>query len=343
MRQLSLCLLLAGPAPAQAPLEFSIIEAASQWSWSGTTDLGPLIGNPSTDFELTDTFDLLVNSGAQPLDSGEFVSGGAATVVPDLSGQIPNPFPGLPPLAVLDITNLTLEFTTPNFAIDPAGNFNTTVVVVALSGMLTVTPIVGPPTTTDLTGTTGDPTPYAGHIKQNTTSVKMAAASSSSFVFVDPGSGITGTINLVGDLVGQHDCRAPQNYCVSENNSTGSPAVITSSGSTRIQDNSLTLIGNQLPNNKFAYFIMSEATTFIPNVGGSQGNLCVGSPQIRFSAFVLNSGSIGSVKLTIDMNNLPQFQVFHPGDDWNFQLWYRDNNPGATSNFTDGLTVWFCP
>ena len=69
----------------------------------------------------------------------------------------------------------------------------------------------------------------------------------------------------------------------------------------------------------------------------------LGSPQIRFSAFVLNSGSIGSVKLAIDMNNLPQFQVFHPGDDWNFQLWYRDNNPGATSNFTDGLTVWFCP
>ena len=343
MRYLSLSLLLAGPALAQSAFEFTIDQGASQWSWSGTTDLGPLIGNPDTDFALKDTFHLVVKSGAQPLASGKFVSGGAATVVPDLSGQIPNPFPGLPPLAILDITNLTLEFTTPSFNVDAGGNFNTTVVVTALSGTLTVTPIVGSPTTTDLTGTTGDPTPYAGNIKQSTSSMKLTAPNSSSFVFTDPGSGITGTINLVGDLVGQHDCKAPENYCVSETNSTGSPAVITSSGSTRIQDNSLTLIGNQLPNNKFAYFIMSENTTFIPNVGGSQGNLCVGSPQIRFSAFVLNSGSIGSVQLTLDMNNLPQGQMFSPGDDWNFQLWYRDNNPTATSNFTDGLTIWFCP
>jgi hypothetical protein len=29
------------------------------------------------------------------------------------------------------------------------------------------------------------------------------------------------------------------------------------------------------------------------------------------------------------------------GETWNFELWYRDNNPGPTSNFSDGLTITF--
>lgn len=343
MRQFSLALLLVGPALAQTPFVFTIDEAASQWQWSGTTDLGPLIGNPSQDFALRDTFHLTVDSGAQPMATGEFVSGGSAAVVPDLHGKIPNPVPGFPPLALVDVTNLTLQFTTPSFNIGATGKYNSLVTCTVLSGLLTVTPIVGAPTTTDLTGTSGDPVAFAGTIVQSSSKMKVTAPQSTQFTFVDPGSGITGMIDLVGTLVGDHLCRKPKNYCTSELNSTGLPGVITFSGSTRIQDNALTLIGNQLPNNKFAYFIMSENTTFIPNVGGSQGNLCVGSPQIRFSSFVLNSGSIGSVQLTVDMNNLPQSQMFHPGDDWNWQLWYRDTNPSATSNFTDGLTVWFCP
>ena len=30
-----------------------------------------------------------------------------------------------------------------------------------------------------------------------------------------------------------------------------------------------------------------------------------------------------------------------PGDTWNFQAWFRDMNPGPTSNFTDGVAVTF--
>ncbi|MCP4035984.1 MAG: hypothetical protein GY733_03545 [bacterium] len=37
-------------------------------------------------------------------------------------------------------------------------------------------------------------------------------------------------------------------------------------------------------------------------------------------------------------NRLPRTAV-QPGDTWNFQCWYRDNNPGPTSNFTDAVTV----
>jgi hypothetical protein len=30
-----------------------------------------------------------------------------------------------------------------------------------------------------------------------------------------------------------------------------------------------------------------------------------------------------------------------PGETWNFQAWYRDLNPGTTSNFTDGISITF--
>ncbi|MCP3916270.1 MAG: hypothetical protein GY711_12005 [bacterium] len=33
--------------------------------------------------------------------------------------------------------------------------------------------------------------------------------------------------------------------------------------------------------------------------------------------------------------------LFQPGETWNFQCWYRDNNPGPTSNFTDAVSVTF--
>ena len=343
MRKLAISLLLAVPALAQTPLDFEIDQGASQWSWSGTTDLGPIIGNPSQDFALNGNFMLALTSGPMGIDSGEFVTGGAAHVVPDLSGQIPNPIPGFPPLPIVDIPGLSLEFTTAQLAIDLNGDFSGDVVCTALSGLLTVTPIVGAPTTTDLTGTAGDPTPFSGNIVRNGFKVIVDSPQTSSFSFVDPGSGMSGTFNLVGRLFGRWIAPTPVNYCIGEVNSSGLPGAITWGNSTHIEDNNFTIIGQDLPKNKFAYFIMSENQTFIPGAGGSQGNLCVGSPQIRFSAFVLNSGSSGTVSLTPDLYNLPQGATFQPGEEWNFQLWYRDNNPSATSNFTDGLTVIFAP
>ena len=44
---------------------------------------------------------------------------------------------------------------------------------------------------------------------------------------------------------------------------------------------------------------------------------------------------------TVDFLNLPSGVVFMPGETWNFQLWFRDLNPGVTSNTTDGVTVMF--
>lgn len=128
-------------------------------------------------------------------------------------------------------------------------------------------------------------------------------------------------------------------YCDTNANSTGLPAEIQISGSTDVADQSLTLDVTSLPAGEFGYFLMSESRTSVPGFGGSQGILCVGSPQYRFSKDVLTTGT-GALSFSPDFNSLPQDVVFTAGSTWNFQLWYRD---GLTSNTSGGATVVFCP
>jgi len=144
------------------------------------------------------------------------------------------------------------------------------------------------------------------------------------------------------------DVCSSANYCTAATNSTGVPAVIGASGSPLVADNACTLEAWDMPLNEFAYFLMSESTAFVPNFGGSSGNLCVGAPIIRLSnpasgGAVLNSGSSGTVALTLDFDLLPNGAHADPGDVWYFQLWFRDFDPssGPTSNTTDGLEVMF--
>ena len=136
------------------------------------------------------------------------------------------------------------------------------------------------------------------------------------------------------------------NYCVATPNSTGIPAVVSAIGSSVVADNGLTLVGAALPQNEYGYFLTSQSTAFVPNFGGSDGNLCLGAPQYRFNmpsggGQILNSGASGSVSFTLDMNLLPQGITFDPGETWFFQLWFRDFTTGPTSNTTDGLEVLF--
>jgi hypothetical protein len=138
----------------------------------------------------------------------------------------------------------------------------------------------------------------------------------------------------------------PANYCTAAANSTGVPAVVGAAGSPLIADNAFTLEAWDMPQNEFAYFLMSESTAFVPGFGGSSGNLCVGAPIVRLSnpaasGGVLNSGTTGTVSLTMDLTNLPPGTKVHVGDTWYFQLWFRDFTTGPTSNTTDGIEVMF--
>lgn len=129
-------------------------------------------------------------------------------------------------------------------------------------------------------------------------------------------------------------------YCDATANSSGAPASIAIAGSADVTDEDLTLTVTGLPVDEFGYFLMSESRANVPGFGGSEGILCVGAPQIRFSGDVLGSGAGGAVSFSPDFGALPQGVVFTAGSTWNFQLWYRD---GQTSNTSGGATVAFCP
>lgn len=122
-------------------------------------------------------------------------------------------------------------------------------------------------------------------------------------------------------------------------NSTGQPGVIEALGSPVAGGNPLCLRATQLPPNQFGYFVASTTQGFVMNPGGSQGNLCLGGSIKRYAKQVQNSGSDGAFTIEVDTTAPPA--VIQPGESWNFQGWYRDQNPGPTSNFTDAVTVDF--
>ena len=93
-----------------------------------------------------------------------------------------------------------------------------------------------------------------------------------------------------------------------------------------------------MPLKKFGYFIMGDQQSFVPNPGGSAGDLCVGGNLVRLIPPILNSGSAGEFSTTIDLTNVPKVGVFQPGETWNFQAWHRDVN---TSNFSTAVTITF--
>ena len=138
-------------------------------------------------------------------------------------------------------------------------------------------------------------------------------------------------------------CASP-NYCTANPNTTGFFAAMSASGSPLIVDNNFTITASQMPTFEFGYFLMANSQGFIPNVGGSAGNLCLGTPIYRFvkppTGTILSSGPGGTFSFAPNLLNLPQGVVFQVGETWDFQAWFRDG-AGSTSNFTDGIAVLF--
>lgn len=133
------------------------------------------------------------------------------------------------------------------------------------------------------------------------------------------------------------------NYCTPAANSTGAPATISAVGSAVVSDNILTLVTSNVPSSQFGLFLCSQTQAFVPGASGtSDGNLCLGGSLGRIFP-VVNAGASGGFSLTVDLTALPQGAALvpaQPGEDWNFQAWFRDSTP-LGSNFTDGLEITF--
>lgn len=127
-------------------------------------------------------------------------------------------------------------------------------------------------------------------------------------------------------------------------NSTGAPALMQVTGSDELAANDLSLEARRLPANTFGFFLTSSARASVAQPGGSQGVLCLGGAIGRYQNQVQSSGALGAIALAVSPLALPQptgAVSAQAGETWNFQAWYRDSNPVATSNFTDAIAVQF--
>jgi len=329
--------ILAVPAAAQS-FDFTIDQAQSDWNWSGTTTIGPIEGNPDTDFELFGTILLDLDAGGSPIGGGQVFSSNAL-VIPDLHGRIPNPIPWLPPLALIDVTNLSFSFSTPPFTVANNGNFTTDWSVTILSGMLTVTPITGAPTVTDLTGTQGPPATNPGNLDKVGALITLHSDQTSDFHFDDPSSGIGGDFHLEGTLHAAFTCPPRVNYCQTSPNSVGPGAHISTTGSSSITSNNLILHCVGLPPGQYGIYYYGPDRIQIPF---GEGFRCVGGGVFRLP--IMNSGPAGEFHFQLDHGSLPPGGGIEAGQTVDFQAWYRDPPGGGSGfNLSDAIEVFFCP
>lgn len=125
-------------------------------------------------------------------------------------------------------------------------------------------------------------------------------------------------------------------------NSTGAQGRLALNGTNVIDRGDLVLRATDLPAGATALFLVSRQSSAPLPVSGSQGLNCLGAPIGRFIApgQVQAAGPGGTASLTVDLTDLPSaIAPLQRGVSLYFQSWYRDVNPGPTSNFTNGATV----
>lgn len=128
--------------------------------------------------------------------------------------------------------------------------------------------------------------------------------------------------------------------------SSGVPARLYVQGSTAVPDNDLTLTAVNVPPGGFCLFLDSDAPGNVMNVGGGAGTLLLGGGIGRFigPGQVVPANSLGLAVLPVDLTAVPRpngLVAVAPGDTLHFQAWFRDFDPGLTSNLTDAVEVGF--
>ncbi|MFT5059258.1 MAG: hypothetical protein ACI89E_002041 [Planctomycetota bacterium] len=83
------------------------------------------------------------------------------------------------------------------------------------------------------------------------------------------------------------------------------------------------------------------------NPGGSPGNLCIFGGSLgrhNRSGEVRYSGGAGEFDVIVDLTTFPSPMgpiMVLAGETWNFQVWYRDQNPCNASNMTQAVSLTF--
>lgn len=154
---------------------------------------------------------------------------------------------------------------------------------------------------------------------------------------------------FIGELDGSEDAlillerSIATSYCSAEPNSTGNPAFLQANGSSKASFNTVSFRCLGLPPNQPGYLLASMVQADVFGPGGSQGRLCLGAPTARFNGDVQNSLGGGIMFFQPDLSSVPLTPAVavQAGETWNFQVWFRDLNPGQTSNFCLPLSIEF--
>jgi hypothetical protein len=357
-------LALAAPAAAQATT-FDLLQSSSNFNWSGTSSVGPIQGNPSTAFQLAGTLEasLVLQPGAQPVAAFAFLSGAAATV-PDLHGRIPNPIPLLPPLATIDVIGLVLSPSSASAPVGAGGTFNAQVVLTATAGTFVVTPLGGSSVSTSLVGLASAPTASSGTIALIGGALRLTWPVNVTFPFMDPGSGVSGTITIVGTAVSEHVLL--KSYCAGDGsgtpcpcgnhapagsgrgclNSTGVGALLAGSGSALLGADTLVLSASGMPVAGTALYF--QGTSQLNGGAGAvfgDGKRCAGGTNVRLATLTSAGGASSYPPAGFPPVSVRGL-VPASGGTRTYQVWYRNSVAYCTSdgwNLTNGLRVLWRP
>jgi len=360
------CGALSLAADAQTTYSFRLNQAQSNFTFGGTTTLGPIVGNPSNMFQLlgTQNVDLTLQSGAQPFATLAFSGGNVQTNGP-LHGKINNPIsPLLPPLVTVDVNNLVLSTSSPSTTVGAGGAFTANATLTALSGQLVVTPIGGSPSTTDLTNSMSSPTAVMGTITLSGGAFHLSGPVNTTFMFTDPGTGQSGSITLVGTIVA--DWSLVQSYCAGDGsgtacpcgnnspagqnrgclNSTGVGGQLTATGTASLASDTFVLHGSGLPATSTGLFFQGTA-----QAGAGAGAVfgdglrCAGGTVVRLGTEAVAAGA-STYPGASDPHVSVKGMVTTAGSTRGYQLWYRNSASfctAATFNLTNGIWATWLP
>jgi hypothetical protein len=344
--------LIGAQASAQT-VAFTLDQPNCNFSFSGTSSVGAIVGSPST-FQMlgTQNITLALQAGAQPFASLAF-AGGSVTTSSTLHATVG----GF--LATIDLAGLALSATSPVATVGVGGAFSATVTFTALSGTLTVDPLIGSTTVTDLTGSTSLPTAVSGNLTVVGGKYHLVAPINTSFAFSDPGSGVSGNITLVGQITADFEYSRP--FCFGDGsgtacpcantspvgqkagclNSTGVGGKLVSTGIPSIAFDTLVLNGTQQPATTVGLYFQGNGQI---NAGAGavfgDGLRCVTTTVIRLGTKNTVAGA-SSYPDVGDPSVSVKGLVVAPGTK-HYQLWYRNAAAfcnAETFNLTNGLTV----
>ncbi len=363
LRPIVAALFLCSAVQAQSTFVFDLVPASSSFTWTGTSSFGNIVGNPSNAFHLegTTNLDVVFQAGAQPFASAAF-SGGAAAAVPDIHGRVDSGIPGFPPLATFDVLGLVLSPSSVSFTVGAGGAFSASITFTALAGTMVVDTITGAPTSTDLTGAVSAPTTADGTLTVVGGALHLNVPVNSTFAFTDPGSGSSGSITLVGTVVGNHPL--VRGFCAGDGsgtacpcgnsapagsgrgclNSTGVGARLLTSGAARVSADTFVLTASSMPATGSALFFQgtTQASAGAGVVFGD-GKRCAAGAINRLGTKT-NAGGASSYPVAGDPPVSVRGAIPVLGGTRTYQVWYRNSATyctSATFNLTNGVqAVW---